>query len=154
ATLFHQSALDPQTGRLSLDGFKEFFGNARYTTAFVNTVILGAASTTGALLLGAPLAYVVARYDFPGKTLVALLPLATIILPDIVVSQAWLMLLGNNGLARHALEAIGIDLPSLYGWFGMTYTPTLNDYTYAYIGMLATLEALDGTIEQAALNLG
>src|SRR5690606_32267541 len=86
--LFHQSALDPQTGHFSLEGFRQFFSNPRYTTAFSNTVILGAASTVGTLMLGAPLAYVVARYDFPGKTLVALLPLATIILPDIVVSQA------------------------------------------------------------------
>jgi len=152
--LFHQSALDPQTGHFSMEGFRQFFGTPRYTTAFSNTVILGIASTLGTLLLGAPLAYVVARYDFPGKTLVALLPLATIILPDIVVSQAWLMLLGNNGIARHALESVGIDLPSFYGWFGMIYTLILNDYTYVYIGMLAALKAIDGSIEEAAVNLG
>jgi iron(III) transport system permease protein len=152
--LFHHSALDPQTGQLSLDGFRQFFDNPRYTTAFFNTLILGVASTTGAMMLGAPLAYVVARYDFPGKTLVALLPLATIILPDIVVSQAWLMLLGNNGIVRHFLEGIGIDLPSFYGWFGMVFTLILNDYTYVYIGMLAALKAIDGSIEEAAVNLG
>src|SRR3546814_9148302 len=56
AALFHQSILDPQTGHVSLAGFEQFFGNARYTTAFINTVILGASSTAGALLLGAPLA--------------------------------------------------------------------------------------------------
>ncbi len=72
----------------------------------------------------------------------------------LVVSQAWLMLLGYNGMARHMLEGIGIDLPSFYGWFGMIYTLILNDYTYVYIGMLAALKALDGTIEEAAVNLG
>lgn len=154
AALFHQSVIDPKTGELSLHGFQAFFGSPRYVGALVNTVILGAVSTLGCLLLGAPLAYIVARYEFPGKTVVALLPLATIILPDIVVSQAWLMLLGNNGIARHALESIGIDLPSFYGWFGMTYTLILNDYTYVYIGMLAALKAIDGTIEEAAVNLG
>lgn len=154
AALFHQSAIDPETGGFSLHGFENFFSTPRYVQAFFNTVQLGVISTAGALLLGAPLAYVVARYDFPGKSVVALLPLATIILPDIVVSQAWLMLLGNNGIARHALAAIGVDLPSFYGWFGMTYTLILNDYTYVYIGMLAALKALDGTIEEAAVNLG
>ncbi|WP_442596916.1 ABC transporter permease [Parapusillimonas sp. JC17] len=154
AALFHQSVVDPKTGALSLHGFQAFFDSPRYVRAFFNTVILGAVSTLGCLLLGAPLAYIVARYEFPGKTVVALLPLATIILPDIVVSQAWLMLLGNNGIARHALESIGIDLPSFYGWFGMTYTLILNDYTYVYIGMLAALKAIDGTIEEAAVNLG
>lgn len=154
AALFYQSALDPKTGQLSLDGFRQFFDNPRYTTAFFNTIILGVASTCGAVMLGAPLAYVVARYDFPGKPLVALLPLVTIILPDIVVSQAWLMLLGNNGILRHGLESIGLELPSFYGWFGMIYTLILNDYTYVYIGMLAALKAIDGSIEEAAVNLG
>lgn len=152
--LFHQSAVDPVTGRLSLVGFEEFFSSPRYVEAFLNTVKLGVIATIGTLALGAPLAYVVARYDFPGKDIVALLPLATIILPDIVVSQAWLMLLGNNGIVRHVLENIGIELPSFYGWFGMIYTLILNDYTYVYIGMLAALKALDGTIEEAAVNLG
>src|SRR5690606_38828641 len=115
--LFHQSAVDPETGRLSLQGFEAFFSSPRYVEAFCNTVKLGVISTIGTLVLGAPLAYVVARYDFPGKSIVALLPLAMIILPDIVVSQAWLMFLGNNGLARNVLEAFGIVLPSFSGCF-------------------------------------
>src|SRR5690606_2975298 len=63
-------------------------------------------------------------------------------------------LLGNNGVVRLALESIGVDLPSFYGWFGMSYVLILNDYTYVYIGMLAALKAVDGTIEEAAVNLG
>ncbi|WP_394064800.1 ABC transporter permease [Alcaligenes sp. WGS1538] len=154
ASLFYQSVTDPVTGLPSLHGFRTFFEEPRYVEAFFNTVKLGAISTVGTLLLGAPLAYVVARYDFPGKGIVAILPLTTIVLPDIVVSQAWLMLLGNNGVVRLALESIGVDLPSFYGWFGMSYVLILNDYTYVYIGMLAALKAVDGTIEEAAVNLG
>ncbi|HLR12962.1 MAG TPA: iron ABC transporter permease [Burkholderiaceae bacterium] len=154
ATLFYKSAIDPQTGQFSLTGFQTFFSDSTYTTAFFNTIRLGLTSVAGTLLLGAPLAYVVARYDFPGKSVVALLPLATIVLPDIIVSQAWLMLLGNNGIVRLALEDIGIWLPSFYGWFGMSFTLILNDYTYVYLGMLAAIKAIDGTIEEAAVNLG
>ncbi|ERT55215.1 MULTISPECIES: ABC transporter permease [Alcaligenes] len=154
ASLFYQSVIDPATGLPSLHGFETFFSDPRYVEAFFNTIKLGLISTIGTLLLGAPLAYVVARYDFPGKAIVAILPLTTIVLPDIIVSQAWLMLLGNNGVVRLALESIGIDLPSFYGWFGMSYVLILNDYTYVYIGMLAALKAIDGTLEEAAVNLG
>ncbi|MFA5521248.1 MAG: iron ABC transporter permease [Castellaniella sp.] len=153
-TLFQHSALDMQTGKVSLDGFRTFFSDSTYTEAFLNTIRLGLTSVAGTLLLGAPLAYVVARYDFPGKSVVALLPLATIVLPDIIVSQAWLMLLGNNGVVRLFLEDFGIYLPSFYGWFGMCFVLILNDYTYVYIGMLAALKAIDGSIEEAAVNLG
>ena len=154
SSLMFKSITDFQTGSLTLDGFRTFLNDPVYTDAFFNTVRLGVTAAVGSMLIGAPLAYVVTRYDFPGKGVVAILPLATIVVPDIVVSQAWLMMLGNNGLVRNALSLAGIELPSFYGWFGMTYTMILNDYTYAYIGMLAALKAIDGTIEEAATNLG
>src|SRR5690606_3324525 len=154
AALFYQSAVDPKTGQLSLQGFQTFFDSPRYVGALFNTIILGAVSTLGCLMLGAPLAYIVARYEFPGKSIVALLPLATIILPDIVVSQAWLMLLANNGVVRHGLSAIAIDLPPCYGWFGMNYPLTRRDDTYVYVGSLAAWKAVDGSIEEAAAHRG
>ena len=154
SSLMLRSVTDFYTGAFSLDGFRTFFEDPLYLDAFFNTVKLGVMASVGSMLIGAPLAYVVTRYEFPGKGVVAILPLATIVVPDIVVSQAWLMMLGNNGLLRNALSFIGIELPSFYGWFGMTYTMILNDYTYAYIGMLAALKAIDGTIEEAATNLG
>lgn len=154
SSLMFKSISDFQTGALTLDGFRAFLNDPVYTDAFLNTVRLGVTAAVGSMLIGAPLAYVVTRYDFPGKAVVAILPLATIVVPDIVVSQAWLMMLGNNGVLRNALSLAGIELPSFYGWFGMTYTMILNDYTYAYIGMLAALKAIDGTIEEAATNLG
>lgn len=154
ATLFYKSAFDPLTGQASLAGFRLFFTDSTYTDAFFNTIRLGLTSVAGTLVLGGTLAYIVARYDFPGKSVVALLPLVTIMLPDIIVTQAWLMLLGNNGIVRLALENLGIYLPSFYGWFGMSYVLILNDYTYVYIGMLAALRAIDGSIEEAAVNLG
>lgn len=153
-SLFYKSVVDHQTNELTLNGFRSFLNNPRYVDAFFNTLRLGVTAALGSMLIAAPLAYVVTRFEFPGKSIVALLPLTTIVVPDIVVSQAWLMLLGNNGIVRHALAAIGLELPSFYGWFGMTYTMILNDYTYAYIGMLAALKAIDGTIEEAATNLG
>lgn len=153
-SLFYKSVVDHQTNELTLNGFRRFLDNPRNVDAFFNTLRLGVTAALGSMLIGAPLAYVVTRFEFPGKSIVALLPLTTIVVPDIVVSQAWLMLLGNNGIARHALAGMGIELPSFYGWFGMTYTMILNDYTYAYLGMLAALKAIDGTIEEAATNLG
>ena len=88
ASLFYQSIIDPATGMPSLHGFETFFSEPRYVEAFFNTIKLGLISTIGTLLLGAPLAYVVARYDFPGKAIVAILPLTTIVLPDIIALSA------------------------------------------------------------------
>ena len=73
------------------------------------------------MLVGVPFAYMVARYDFPLKNLVAILPVLTIVIPEIIVGQSWLLLLGNNGLLTNLLGDAGISLPSFYGWTGMVF---------------------------------
>ena len=84
------------------------------------------------MLVGVPFAYMVARYDFPLKNLVAILPVLTIVIPEIIVGQSWLLLLGNNGLLTNLLGDAGISLPSFYGWTGMV-SMTLVYYTYIYL---------------------
>ncbi|MFX6218496.1 hypothetical protein ABTF55_22105, partial [Acinetobacter baumannii] len=75
--------------------------------------------TIAAMIIGVPLAYLTARYDYPGKSVVSILPLVTLVTPEVIIAQTWLMMLGNNGLLRRWLVDIGLDIPSFYGWFGL-----------------------------------
>jgi iron(III) transport system permease protein len=92
----------------------------------------------------------VARYEFPFKNLVAVLPILTIVIPEIIVGQSWLLVLGNNGLVTNWLAGWGIELPSFYGWTGLVLSMTLVYYTYIYLGVLAALRGFDGQLEEAA----
>jgi iron(III) transport system permease protein len=142
-------------GGFGLDGFREFFSGRDYLEGLRNTLVLGVLVTMSSTLAGVPFAYVVARYDFPMKGLVALLPVATIIIPEVIICQSWLLVLGNNGLVTNALRAAtGIDLPSFYGWGGMIFVMTLTYYTYVYLGTLAALRGFDGQLEEASRSLG
>jgi iron(III) transport system permease protein len=152
-TLFVNSVRD-ESGAFSLSGFATLLRDSEYLLAFRNTLVLGAAVTLCTVIVGVPFAYMVARYDFPLKSLVAVLPIMTIVIPEIIVGQSWLLLLGNNGLVTNLLADVGIALPTFYGWTGMVFSMTLVYYTYIYLGVLAALRGFDGQLEEAGLSLG
>jgi iron(III) transport system permease protein len=152
-TLFVNSVRD-ESGAFSLAGFITLLRDSEYLLAFRNTLVLGVAVTACTVAVGVPFAYMVARYDFPLKNLVAVLPIMTIVIPEIIVGQSWLLLLGNNGLVTNLLAGVGIELPTFYGWTGMVFSMTLVYYTYIYLGVLAALRGFDGQLEEAGLSLG
>lgn len=148
------NSITGQDGGFSLEGFKALLADSQYLEAFGNTLVLGLAVTTCTILVGVPFAYMMARYDFPLKNLVAILPVLTIVIPEIIVGQSWLLILGNNGILTNLLGDAGISLPSFYGWTGMVFSMTLVYYTYIYLGVLAALRGFDGQLEEAGLSLG
>lgn len=151
--LFSNSVLNDEGG-FSLQAFVSLLDDADYVKAFWNTLILGFSVTLCTVLVGVPFAYMVARYEFPLKNLVAVLPVLTIVIPEIIVGQSWLLVLGNNGILTNLFADHGVELPSFYGWTGMIFSMTLVYYTYIYLGVLAALRGFDGSLEEAGLSLG
>lgn len=148
------NSLKGADGGYSLAGFAKVLATPDYRQAIFNTVLLAATVTGCTVALGVPLAYVVARHEFPLKRWLAVLPLATIVIPEVIVGQSWLMLLGNNGLISNFLRDLGLPVPSFYGWTGLVFSMTLVYYTYIYLGVLAALRGFDGQLEEASLSLG
>ncbi|MFN7634719.1 MAG: ABC transporter permease [Acetobacteraceae bacterium] len=125
-----------------------------YRSAVLNTLLLGAVVTCTATLIGVPLAFFTARFSFPGKALIALLPMTTLIVPEVIAVQTWLMVLGNNGFLTRFLADLGWRRPSFYGWFGLVTVMTFIYYTYVYIGTLAAIRGFDSQLEEASQSLG
>ncbi|QYK51785.1 MAG: ABC transporter permease [Anaerolineales bacterium] len=69
------------------------------------------ASTLLAIVLGAPLAFALARWRFRGKSLIELLIDLPIVLPPSVAGLALLLAFGRRGLLGGSLVAWGISLP-------------------------------------------
>ena len=135
-------------------GWALFWADPRYLKALANTVLLSLGVTGIALAMGVPLAYVTARYDYPGKALVAILPLVTLVIPEVIAAQTWLMLLGNNGIVTLSLQGFGLQPPSFYGWPGLLLVLSFTYYAYIYIGTLAAIRGFDVQLEEAAQSLG
>ena len=66
-------------------------------------------ATVIGFLLGVPLAYLLARFDFPGKNLVEGLIDVPIVVPHIAAGIALLFVFGRSSLAGKAFHLIGVD---------------------------------------------
>ena len=141
-------------GRGGASGWAMVLAEPKYGRAIINSLILALSVTGFASLIGVPLAWCSARYDFPGKVIVSMLPLITLVIPEVISAQTWLMLLGNNGVITQWLSRQGFNPPSFYGWFGLITVMSFTYYTYIYIGTLAAIRGFDIQLEEAAQSLG
>ena len=105
-----------------------------------------------ALACGTPLAYLLARRDFPGKGLIDVLVDLPIVLPPTVAGVALLVTLGRRGVIGEDLDAAGINI-------AFTTTAVILAQTFVsapfYIRTAkAGFEAVTPTYEGVASTLG
>lgn len=148
------SSLFNQDGQFGLHGYVQFFSEPAYRESLFNTLWLGGAVTLLSLVLGAGLALAAARFSFPLAACLGVLPLLTLVIPDVVVAAAWIVVLGKQGVLNSVLAPFGLELPSLYSWWGLVFVMTLNNYVYAYVAVLVGLKSMDRNLEEAGLSLG
>jgi molybdate transport system permease protein len=79
--------------------------NSLRLSAITSTIVL-----LVAVIAGTPLAYLLARRQFPGKMLVDLLLDLPIVLPPTVAGVALLVALGRRGVVGETLDAWGLDI--------------------------------------------
>ncbi len=148
------SSLFNKDGQFGLHGYLQFFSEPAYRESLFNTLWLGGAVTLLSLVLGAGLALAAARFSFPLAACLGVLPLLTLVIPDVVVAAAWIVVLGKQGVLNSVLAPFGFELPSLYSWWGLVFVMTLNNYVYAYVAVLVGLKSMDRNLEEAGLSLG
>ncbi|MFG2617079.1 ABC transporter permease [Streptomyces sp. NPDC048507] len=105
------------------------------------------------LLLGVPLAWLLARVDFPGKTFVRSLVLLPMVLPPTVGGVALLLGFGRRGLLGPWLEdTFGIVFP--FHTSGAVLAATFVAMPFLVISLEGTLAGLKPTYEETASSLG
>ncbi|HEU5029824.1 MAG TPA: ABC transporter permease [Spirillospora sp.] len=116
--------------------------------------LLSATISTGVcLLLGVPLAWVLARASFPGLRLVRALVTVPLVLPPVVGGVALLLALGRRGLVGEWLDAaFGITLP--FTTAGVVLAETFVAMPFLVISVEGALRAADLRYEEAAATLG
>jgi thiamine transport system permease protein len=126
--------------------------------AAVFTLALGVAVTVLTVLAGMPAAYVFARFDFPGRTVIRALTIVPFILPTVVVASAFLALLGPrsplNVIAQHVF---GLARPPIR-LDGSVWAIVLAGVFYNVAVVLRVVGGLwshlDPRTEEAARTLG
>jgi molybdate transport system permease protein len=110
------------------------------------------AATALTLLLGIPLAWLLARRSLPGKDLLGALVVSPLVLPPTVLGYYLLVLIGSRGPVGRALGALGIDLA--FTWKAAVLAAALGSIPLLIKAAQAGFETVDQRLEQAARTLG
>ncbi len=117
------------------------------------SLICATAATAVSLILGVPLAWLLARTDFRGRSLLRALVTLPLVLPPVVGGVALLMALGRNGIAGQWLDRwFGITLP--FTTTGVIIAEAFVAMPFLIISVEGTLRAADPRYEEAAATLG
>ena len=117
------------------------------------SLVTSVAATGLSLVFGVPLAWLLARVEFPGRSIVRGLVLLPLILPPVVGGAALLFALGRRGLLGEPLyEASGLVLP--FSTAGAVLATAFVAMPFLVITVEGALRNLDDRYEGAAASLG
>jgi iron(III) transport system permease protein len=156
AILVHASLTTPEG--LSLANFGAAFSRSIYRGPIVNSFVY--ATTVGVLsvLIGAPMAWLVARTDLPAKALIRTVTVAAFVTPSFLGATAWVILAGPNaGLVNvlyRSLTGAETALVNVFSMPGLIFVTTLYMFPTVFILTGAALTATPSDLEEAARIAG
>lgn len=123
------------------------------TDALRLSVVSALAATALSLLVGVPLAWMLARRTFPGRSLVRALVTLPMVLPPVVGGAALLFAFGRRGLLGEPVyDGTGFLLP--FSLWGVVAANTFVAMPFLVITVEAGLRSADLRYEDAAATLG
>lgn len=121
--------------------------------ALLLSVATSVLATALSLVFGVPLAWVLARVDFPGRPLARAVVTLPMVLPPVVGGAALLFALGRRGLVGGPLyDVTGFLLP--FSIWGVVAANTFVAMPFLVITVGGALSGLDPGFERAASSLG
>ena len=155
-------AIDPastyvkvQRSSLTLAAFPRIFADYTFKHAFTNTLVLGAITGFGSVLIGLLFAYVDCYVHVRSRVtkkmfdVVSMLPVVS---PPFVLSLSMILLFGRGGLITRKL--LGIYDSNVYGLGGIAIVQVLTFFPVCYMMLKGLLKNIDPSMEEAARNMG
>lgn len=122
-------------------------------TALRLSVVCSLGATAVALVLGVPLAWVLARRRIPFKALVRSLALVPLVLPPVAGGVGLLMAFGRTGVVGRWLDdAFGLTLP--FTTAGAVLAEAFVALPFVVIAAETAIRGVDRTSEEVARSLG
>ncbi|WGD30538.1 iron ABC transporter permease [Ancylobacter sp. WKF20] len=145
-------------GHLTFETFEKAFARRGMWQATVNSGWLVFFVTAGACALGIPLAWLVARTDAPGKSLVTLAAGISFVIPTFISVISWIFLAAPNSgyLNKLATGYLGFSSAPLniMSFTGLVFIEIVGVYPLVFFAVNAALNNIDASHEQAARILG
>ncbi len=137
-----------------------YLGGARVTYnhgILINSILVATTVTISATLLGLLMAFIMARYKFPGKSLFRILVLVPMFIIPFANALAVKAIFSYDGIGSVILHDYLRILPwriNLSGLAGVMFLQIMAYMPIAYLNIFSSLANIDPNLEEQAENLG
>lgn len=159
--LFYGSLTDAPLGvpgHFTLQNYVRAYTDPEAYPLLLNSFIFGLGSSGLSVLLASTLAWITIRTNAPFRRLFELTAIIPNILPPLLVSISWVMLLNpSNGLINASLvKLLGMDRGpfNIYSLAGLIFVEALILTPLAFLIIAAALKSMDPSLEESAKTLG
>ena len=142
---------------LTLENYVKFFTDIYYTGVLWRTVRVALVTTAACLIMGFPLAYVLARTQTRFKTLLIMFVVLPLFVGNAVRAAGWMVAFSNKGLINASLMGMGaIDIPLeiMFTETAVIIGITAVNLPFMVLTLQSVIEGIDRSVEEAAFNLG
>jgi len=150
-------AITTEEGIFTLQNFYGFFTDAFYLRALMNSILLGLATVITTSIIGIAIAYLLLRYEFPGRRLFSFLSIIPMIMPPLVGVMGFVFILGRAGTVNVILmDYFGFTKPVnfMYGIHGVLLVETLHLFPLMTLSIVDALGKIDLSLDEAAESVG
>jgi putative spermidine/putrescine transport system permease protein len=141
----------------TLEHYAKLFGEPAYLRALRNTMQISVWVTVIALLLGYPLAYLMAVVSARARAILIVLVLVPFWTSVLVRTFAWMVILGRRGLINQVLMGWGVidrPLALIYNMLGVQIGMVHVLLPFMVFPLLSVMSRIDGSLVTAARSLG
>jgi putative spermidine/putrescine transport system permease protein len=142
---------------VTLANYVKFFTDPYYTSILLTTVRIAVTVTAACLVLGFPLAYVVARTESRFKNLLIMSIVLPLFVGAAVRAAGWMVVFGSRGFFNTTLTWLGlIDAPIeiMFTEKAVIIGIIAVNLPYMVLSLQSVIEGIDRAVEEAAYSLG
>jgi len=141
----------------SLDNYVKFFADPYYTGVLWTSLRVAALCTVACLIMGLPLAYVLARTQSRFKNVMIMLVVLPLFVGNAVRAAGWMTLFGTKGFLNVSLIQFGVITEPLQLMFteGAVIAGIIAvNLPYMVLTLQSVIEGINRNVEEAAFSLG
>ena len=153
-TILTKSVFSNKVEGLTLYNFVRFFTKPYYYQTLLRSIVVCFATVFTSTLIGVPIAYLMTRYNIPGKKVLHIFIIMSLMSPPFIGAYSWIILMGRNGLLAKLFALFGATAPTIYGRGGIIFVFTLHLFPYIYLYTSGAMNSIDSSLEEASENLG
>ena len=142
---------------LTVKNYITFFTDPYYTNALGTTIKIALLVTVACLVIGFPLAYVVARTQSRFKHLLIIAIVLPLFVGNSVRAAGWMVVFGNKGFVNASLMGLGLisePIEIMFTEKAVIIGIIAVNLPFMVLSLQSVIESIDRAVEEAAFSLG